>query len=133
MVNKSKAKGTAAETRVVNFLLAHGYDAKRVVLHGSADHGDVHIDSHDKSYRICLEVKGGKQTQSVSRKQRDIWLTETDMEGLNSGRDAYLVIAKHGSSVQDYHVWDRTGHKFWYLNEFVMDPVIRVAQTEVVS
>jgi Holliday junction resolvase-like predicted endonuclease len=126
MVNKPKQKGTAAETRVVNYLLAAGLDAVRVVLHGTDDQGDIHIISSDRSTRVCLEVKGGKQTAKVARKQREDWLAETINEGIHADMDAYLVIAKHGSSVCDYHVWSCNGHNFWYFDEFIRRPIIQL-------
>lgn len=120
MVNPSKAKGTAAETRVVNFLLAAGVRAMRVVMKGNKDQGDVHIIHPNGAVHCILEVKGGKQTQNVSRKLREDWLKETRTEGDNVGSvRAFLVIAKHGSSVCDYHVWNDDGTRFWYLDQFI--------------
>jgi len=118
MVNKAKAKGTAAETRVVNYLKEHGIRAQRVVQKGSRDEGDVHI-THGCVW-ATLEVKGGQQTQNVNRKLKEDWLAETRTEGENAGMiHAFLVIAKHGASVCDYHVWSVNGHEFWYLDDFV--------------
>lgn len=130
MVNKPKAKGTAAETRVVNFLLTAGYSARRVALKGNCDEGDIHIDSTDGSYGIMLEVKGGKQTQNIGRKQREDWLTETRKEAAASHRDGYLIIAKHGSSVCDYHVWSSDGHLFWYFDQWLEASHIKPAKRE---
>lgn len=120
MVNKPKAKGTAGETRVVKYLMATGLTARRVVLKGSSDEGDIHIDNPPfKGGLWVLEVKSGRQTQNISRKQREDWLKETRTEGRNAGTDkTFLVIAKHGSSVADYHVWSSNGTQFWYLDEF---------------
>lgn len=119
-MNKSKAKGTNAETRVVNFLLAHGFNAIRVVQKGSHDQGDIHVIGNHGCVVTILEVKGGKQTLNTSRKLRQDWLDEARTEAENAGMThGFLVIARHGSSVQDYHVWDMTGHRFWYLNEFI--------------
>jgi hypothetical protein len=120
MVNKPKAKGTAAETRVVNFLLAAGLDASRAVLKGNHDQGDVHIRGGHGCISAILEVKGGKQTSNVNRKLREDWLAQTRTEAFNVGSvRGYLVIAKHGSSVCDYLVWDGWGRLFWYLDEFI--------------
>ena len=120
MVNKPKDIGTKAETRVVNFLLAAGVRAGRVVMKGSHDEGDIHILHPNGCVWVTLEVKGGKQTTNVNRKLREDWLAETKKEGENAGMvHAFLVIAKHGSSVCDYHVWAVDGHTFWYLDEFV--------------
>jgi len=117
MVNKPKAKGTAAETRVVNFLLANEIPAGRVVLKGSKDEGDVH--AFGGRLHVMLEVKAGKQTQRVSRKQKEDWLIETRKEGIAADLMPYLVIARHGSSVKDYEVWSSSGGQFFYLDEFI--------------
>jgi hypothetical protein len=117
MVNRSKAKGTAAETRVVNALLAAGAEARRKVLKGSADEGDIQFKGIWAEG--VLEVKAGKQTLRVGRKQKQDWLDEARIEGLNSGCRAWLVIAKHGSSVRDYEVWFSDGRTFFYFDEFL--------------
>lgn len=120
MVNKPKIKGTAAETRVVKYLTANGLRANRVVMKGSRDEGDIHIIGGHGCVSCILEVKGGKQTQAIGRKTRELWLEETVIEAANTGSvRGFLVIAKHGSSVHDYHVWDERGHRFWYLDEFI--------------
>ena len=124
MVNKAKAKGTAAETRVVNFLLAAGLQAQRVVMKGAHDQGDIHLIGPPAAppgvLSCILEVKGGQQTLNTSRKLRQDWLDETRTEATNVGSvRGFLIIARHGASVPDYHVWDESGHKFWYLDEFV--------------
>lgn len=127
MVNKPKAKGTAAETRVVNFLLVAGVEARRLVLKGTHDEGDIYVVNNNiGSGDRILEVKAGKQTISVSRAQLDEWIEEANNEGLNAGGLlAYLVIAKHGSSVKDYLVYKMVGSRPWsarrefmYLDEF---------------
>jgi hypothetical protein len=119
MVNKPKAKGTAAETRVVKELLAAGLDAYRVVLKGQSDQGDIHIRGGHGCVSAVLEVKGGRQTVNVSRKQRQDWLDETKTEASNVGSvRGFLVIAKHGRSVKDYEVWSEDGMLFWYLDDF---------------
>jgi hypothetical protein len=116
MVNKPKVKGTAAETRVVNFLLAAGVEARRVVQKGSRDEGDIHFFGYHYG---MFEVKAGKQTTRISRQQKLDWLDETRKEGIAADLVPYLVIALHGSSVKDYHVWTASGHGFFYLDEFV--------------
>lgn len=121
MVNKPKAKGTAAETRVVRFIEAHGLDCIRIVQHGDKDQGDIHIFGPDGYMKYMLEVKAGKQTLKAGRKQKEDWLAETRAESENSDLElGYLVIAKHGSSVRNYEVWSKDGRMFWYLDEFVL-------------
>ncbi|WP_299315051.1 hypothetical protein [uncultured Halomonas sp.] len=119
MANKSKAKGTAAETRVVRFLTDAGLHADRVVLKGNKDQGDIHIRGKD-GYPVCIiEVKAGKQTQTPGRRQMEEWLEQTRTEADNTDVPGYLVVARHGSSVKDYHVWSSCGHLFWYLDHFI--------------
>ena len=122
MVNKAKAKGTAAETRVVNFLLTAGVKANRVVMKGQKDEGDIHIIDGHGCVSCVLEVKAGKQTAQVSRQQLEDWIEEARIEGDNFGMSrAALVIAKHGSSVKDYQVWTVEGPPrrcLFYLDEF---------------
>lgn len=118
--NTSKAKGTKAETRVVKYLTTAGLRCNRVVMKGNRDEGDIHIIGGHGCVSAILEVKAGKQTGSVARKLREDWLTETRTEAENAGMvRGFLVIAKHGASVCDYHVWDQFGHRFWYLDQFV--------------
>jgi hypothetical protein len=119
MVNKPKAKGTAAETRVVNYLLAAGLRANRVVMKGNRDEGDVHI-LDDRGYTsVVLEIKAGRQTQNYSRATRGLWLQETEDETSNHGRGkGYLVIARFGRAVKDYEVWSTDGFSFWHLDDF---------------
>lgn len=120
MVNKPKAKGTAAETRVVKYLTQAGLRAIRVVQKGNRDEGDIHVIGGHGCVSCILEVKGGKQTAKFARKQREEWLAETRQEAENYGSvRGFLIIAKHGSSVCDYHVWDEHGHRFWYLDQFI--------------
>ncbi len=45
MSNPSKQKGTAFETAVVNYLRAAGRNARRLVLTGSKDSGDIAVDA----------------------------------------------------------------------------------------
>ena len=59
MTNKPKARGTAGESAVVRYLLEHKVLAKREILHGSIDHGDVHV--HTKKGLIVLEVNNPQQ------------------------------------------------------------------------
>ena len=119
MTNKAKKKGTAGETRVVNYLNNAGLRASRVVMKGGRDEGDVHLLDPQGYCQAILEVKSGRQTSSVSRGTREEWLKETRRESQNAQNvRGFLVIAKHGSSVKDYHVWSSDGRMFWYLDEF---------------
>ena len=122
-MNKSKAKGTRAETNLVKYLESAGLEAFRQALHGSLDQGDVLLRMYDGNIcteEIVFEVKTGKQTASVSRKVKEEWLKQTRTEMHNAKvRKAYLVIAKWQTGINDWEVWSADGHSFWYLNHFV--------------
>lgn len=120
MSNKSKAKGTRGETRVVKFLTARGIAAKRRALSGSADQGDIEVTSKGKT--ITLEVKTGKMTSNPSRSQIAEWLRQTKVETENARCDAgYLVIVRYGRHIKDAEVY-RLGYGEWqemiYLDQF---------------
>jgi hypothetical protein len=53
MANKSKAKGTAAESAVVSYLQERELLAVRMPLHGNADRGDIQV----FPLPITIEVK----------------------------------------------------------------------------
>lgn len=126
MANKNKAKGTAAETRVVKFLKEYGIDANRKALTGNKDCGDIDVNLGIDSVYM-LEVKSGKQTANPNRTQLDEWMNQTKVERLNT-LEKYehrivlcaLVIARHGRSVKDYDVWIPAinGMLHYYLDDF---------------
>lgn len=122
MANKSKTKGTAAETRVVKYLKDHGFtEAKRIALHGSKDMGDVEVGT---GFHI-LEVKAGKQAGNVNRKLFEEWKAQTLTEQGNQRTDksmsliyCYLLIVPPNKPLKDCLVysfdnpWDVNGN--WY-------------------
>lgn len=90
MANKSKQKGTRAETRVVDYLRDHGFtESKRIALHGSKDMGDVEVGT---GHHI-LEIKAGQQAKNVTRKQLEEWKQQTLAEQSNQRelRDTILI------------------------------------------
>ena len=107
MVNKSKNKGTAAETAVVRYAKANGFpDAQRLPLMGSKDIGDVRLTDG-----IHLEVKAGERANSPSPALVVDWLEEARNEARNAGPfvECYLVTKRKGyGSPKDWrvHVWD---------------------------
>lgn len=118
MANPSKAKGTAAETRVVKYLRSFGIQAERKALSGAEDQGDIKVMVRDAE--LTFEVKAGKQTVNPSRNQLSEWLRQTEIEGRNSGCDAVLVVARHGKNPQDYDVWIpyESSRIHWYLDDW---------------
>ena len=124
VVNKPKAIGTRAESKVVKELRDAGLSAIRVVMKGAHDEGDIHIFEPTGRIRYVLEVKAGKQTKSVTRKQKEDWLRETKVEADNVTQTqkyyatGFLVIAKFGTSPRNFEVWSSSGQMFFYLDEF---------------
>jgi hypothetical protein len=83
-VNPSKARGTAAETAVVNYLRRRGWQwAERRALAGRADLGDI-----TGLPGVVLEVKSCK-TFDLSG-----WLAEAQTEQANAGAYIGAVVAK---------------------------------------
>lgn len=117
-MNKNKAKGTRAESRVVKFLESHGIKAKRKALSGSKDEGDIELPELD----ICLEVKTGKQTANYNRTQLEEWLRQTKVEQKNSGQECCLVIVRYRRSLEDAEVWypmfRKGAAQFYYLDSW---------------
>lgn len=127
-MGRQKAIGTRAETEVVRYFQAHGWNAERIALHGKDDCGDVKISTEFYAPAI-LEVKAGKQTWNYNRAQLIKWLAETKREIANSGMAGYLVIRRYQRSIDDAEVWwqewdengiDNDGIFYMqYLSEFV--------------
>jgi hypothetical protein len=86
MSNPSKDKGTWAEGQTVKGLTARGIPAKREVLHGNKDHGDVHI----YGGRVVVEVKWRPKLPSPN--QVAAWMAEADTEALNAGADLCALV-----------------------------------------
>ena len=84
MVNRSKAKGTAAETAVVHYLREQGFTrVERRTLSGSADKGDIAgIDG------TVIEVKAAKELKLGP------WVEEANIEAANAGVHTGVVWIK---------------------------------------
>lgn len=83
MVNPSKAKGTAAESAVVNYLREWWPHAERRALAGSADKGDVTgIPS------VVIEIK------NAAKLAFGPWLKEAEVERINAKASLGVVWAK---------------------------------------
>lgn len=104
MSNPSKKKGTAAETKVANYLTANGLPTRRKPLAGSADEGDLCM-LLPSGEEVTLEVKAGKQTQNFPRSRLDGWKRETLQEGRNSMCRCALVIVRYRRAFTDTEVW----------------------------
>lgn len=120
MANRSKAKGTRAETQVVKYLTACGFSAERMALHGNQDMGDVKVtDQHGNVF--VLEVKAGQQTANPSRAQLTEWIRQTVVESSNSGLPCHLVVVRYRRSLKDAEVYTpQEEQTSWcYLDDFV--------------
>ena len=123
-MNKSKAKGTRAETAVVRYLLDHGIQAERRALSGNEDKGDVKFWNKEGNPRI-LEVKAGKQTQNPNRTQLEEWLRQARVEEFNSGMLCALCVVRYNRKLRDadvyvqYKLSNTIVREHMYLDEFV--------------
>lgn len=94
MANRPKQIGTFAEVSVLQVLEPYFPSAKRLVLKGKHDEGD--LDAGDDTV-IMFEVKGGKQCAQVGEKKLAGWMAETDRERDELGkRFGFLVTQRAG-------------------------------------
>lgn len=83
-MSKNKAKGTSAETAVVNYLIANGYvHAERRALAGVNDKGDV-----AGLPGVCIEVKAHKSYSIPA------WLKELATEKVNAKAEVGILVVK---------------------------------------
>jgi len=83
-MSKSKAKGTAAETAVANYLKDQGWaTAERRALSGINDKGDI-----AGILQLCVEVKAQKQYSIPA------WLKELATEKANAKAEHGVLIIK---------------------------------------
>jgi hypothetical protein len=104
VANRPKAIGTKAETIVVKVAQRNGFPyARRNVLAGTADKGDVHLgDGTD----TIIEVKGGKQCASLTAGKMAKWIAETRCEARNAGaKYAFLVTQVKGKGEANAELW----------------------------
>jgi len=84
MVNRSKDKGTKAETAVVDYLRTQGYGyAERRPLNGNTDRGDI-----TGMPGVVIEVK------AAARYEIGAWLRETEIERVNARADIGVLLVK---------------------------------------
>lgn len=103
MTNRSKAKGTAAETACVRVMRESGFPlADRRALAGNKDVGDILL-----CPGLIAEVKAGKAAQYASLRQIGDWLAETETERVNADADAaILVVQRQGIGNNRAHLWE---------------------------
>ncbi|MCW2957153.1 MAG: hypothetical protein JWO69_2022 [Thermoleophilia bacterium] len=83
MSNPSKAKGTAWESRLVDYLKPHWPHVERRTLSGSKDRGDI--------AGLVGVVVEAKDCRTVTL---GAWLDEAEVEKANDGADVGVVWAK---------------------------------------
>lgn len=95
-MTKARAKGTAAETALVNYLRFQGWPyAERRALSGSVDKGDI-----TGTPGVVWEVKAGT-TLCIPQ-----WLRETEQERINArGHVGVLVVKPKGVGVGNVDRW----------------------------
>lgn len=102
MVNRSRAKGTAYETEIVNYLRSKGWvHAERRALGGSNDRGDI-----TGIVGVCIECKAAKTHDLPG------WLNQLEQETANSGADiGLLFIRRRGTSDRSRDYVVMTAHQ----------------------
>lgn len=95
-MSKQRAKGTAAETAVVNYLKANGFpDADRSPLRGTLDKGDV---TGIKS--VVIEIKNHKVYAIPA------WIRELEVEISNAqARTGFVVVKPNGVGASRVGDW----------------------------
>lgn len=93
MANKSKAIGTKYESDVVKAINAVRPDAgaRRVVLHGNHDHGDIHMSMNGLT--VCIEAKYRKSYPSIT--EQEDYRRQCIEETGNSGTDVGAFVFNH--------------------------------------
>ena len=98
MANPSKQKGTKAETAVVRYLGQLGIEARRNVLHGSADEGDIMAEI--AGCDVCIEVKNRKRIELAK------WMGEMVRERNNArAGSGMLVVKPEGVGLEKVGKW----------------------------
>lgn len=102
-MNRSKAKGTAAETAVVRWARVNGFPgADRQPLRGNRDGGDIAL-----APGIILEVKSVATAASgqPGSKLLETWLAQTDVETANAGAAHGLLVVKRSGTADPGKWW----------------------------
>lgn len=100
MANKSKQKGTAWETAIVNYLSASGLSARRKVLSGRYDQGDIEVShipeliieaKNEKTYKLAEWVKeANAEAKNADVKFGVVWMHQT---GKSDPADGFVVMS----------------------------------------
>lgn len=82
-MSRSRAKGTAFETAIVNYLVGEGFPVERRALAGSLDKGDI------AGLPVAVEAKNVKATALAA------WVDEADAEAVNAAAPLGGVVWHH--------------------------------------
>lgn len=85
-MNPSKQKGTAFETALVQWFARRGILAKRIVLHGAKDEGDIDVGEFNIEAKNCNAI-------SLST-----WVKEAETEATNANKPVVVVAKRKGIS-----------------------------------
>ena len=85
MSNPNKAKGSAAERAVTDYLNVRGLEAERVPAGATLDRGDIWVP--DKSFPAI-------QVKNHARLDLSGWVDDVAIQARNAGRDTGIVIHK---------------------------------------
>lgn len=121
MANPSKAKGTRAETKVVRYLEAHGFTARRQALAGSDDQGDIEAYAPGSDIKLIIEVKTGKQTAAPNRTQIVEWCRQAKVEATNAEGFPVLVVVRYRRELKDADVYipGLFHREHWFFDDWV--------------
>ncbi len=86
MANRAKAKGTSFESALVRWFEERGVAARRIVLHGNKDRGDIDAGAWN------LEAKN---VRALALSQ---WVEEAKVESINAGKPVAVVVKRVGKS-----------------------------------
>lgn len=88
-MSRQRAKGTALESLIVNYLATRLGDDRimRMPLHGKADRGDIAGIRTVMGEKVVIEVKNHR------RMELGVWLTEAETERGNA--DAAMAVVAH--------------------------------------
>lgn len=102
-----KQAGTSAESAVVKYLHDHGHpEARRLVLAGSADQGDVWV-----THGVIAEVKHRRTTTSNAgvgqpgKAELAKWMAEAETERINARADIAVLIVKRSGTTNVGDWW----------------------------
>jgi len=115
-MSKSKAKGTAAETAIVNYLNERKWEVKRRPPQGANDKGDIDCGN----YPFILEVKNCKQMKLSE------WVDEAEVEAGRAAVD-YPWLDNPPAGIVVHKRVRRGQPKDWYVTMSV-DSFVRLVE-----